>query len=279
MKMRWMMMACLSLFGATACDLPDKQIGDETQGDSVDPGGECTPGDVMPADDGCNTCECLEDGSGWACTLIGCDPTAGTGETGDPTGGECDPGDEMVADDGCNTCQCLDNGTWACTLLACEPECEPGTTVPAPDGCNTCECNADGTIGACTAIGCVPGDTDPFDGPALSSCEPTTPFDDLVVSGATLEGDTLTLNVAYTGCSPGHPLGGCWDGFFLESFPVQVDIDVAHDDLGEACDAFPSDSVDIDLTPLREAYAEAYEPSGTIMINVAGLDGAVEYSF
>lgn len=35
-------------------------------------GTECYPGDQREAGDGCNTCECTEDG-GWACTEIACD--------------------------------------------------------------------------------------------------------------------------------------------------------------------------------------------------------------
>lgn len=287
MNMRWMMTACLSLCAATACDLPDKNIGDETQGDetqgdSGNPGDDCTPGDSVPAADGCNTCYCEEDGT-LSCTLIDCGPPDGSETDGTPPGDECEPGEDFPAPDGCNTCFCNEDGTiGGCTEIACEPQdCEPGTTVPAPDGCNVCECNDDGTVGPCTEEACDPGevDTDPFDGPEVSSCSPSTPFDDLVVNAASIDGDTLTIDVAYSGCGPGHPLGACWDGSFNESEPVQVDFEVAHDDLGEACDAFPSDSVDIDLTPLRESYQEFYSESGTITINIGGLDAPIDYTF
>ena len=291
MNMRWMMMACLSLCAATACDLPDKNIGDETmgdetQGDSGVPGDDCEPGDEVPAADGCNTCICEEDGF-LACTAIGCDPTDGDPTDGDPTDGdppdECEPGTTVPAPDGCNTCECNDDGTiGGCTEIGCDPpqECEPGTSFPAGDGCNTCFCEDDGTIGGCTDAECDPGDadTDPFDGPEVSSCNPETPFDSLVINGASIEGDTLTIEVAYSGCGPGHPLGACWDGTFNESAPVQVNFDVAHDDLDEACDAFPSDSVDIDLTPLRQSYEEFYSESGTITINIGGGE-SIDYTF
>jgi hypothetical protein len=96
---------------------------------------ECTPGETRLDDDGCNTCTCLDD-STWACTDMAC---------------ECTPGDTMLADDGCNTCTCQEDGTWACTDLACE--CTPGETQPADDGCNTCTCQEDGTW-ACTLMAC-----------------------------------------------------------------------------------------------------------------------------
>ncbi len=307
MKTELMLMACLSLLGATACDLPDKDIGDETMGGSGQPGDDCEPGDEVPADDGCNTCSCQEDGT-LACTEIGCGPAM-----------ECEPGTSVPADDGCNTCECNADGTiGGCTLIACDPEpqcepgtsvpmgscnvcdcnddgtiggctdnvcdpdpeCEPGTMVPADDGCNTCMCNDDGSIGGCTELFCDAPDIDPFDGPELSSCSPSTPFDDLVINDVALAGDTLTLEVAYTGCGPGHPLGGCWNGTFAESLPVQTSLSIAHDNLEEPCDAFPSDSFDIDLTPMRDAYlADTGGDSGEIVISIPGWDGSVSYEF
>ncbi len=262
-------MACLSLLGASACDLPDKDIGDETMGGSGAPGDDCEPGEQVPAADGCNTCECGDDGT-LSCTVIACEPEP-----------ECEPGTSVPADDGCNTCECNDDGTiGGCTEIACEPACEPGTNVPAPDGCNQCECNDDGTVGACTEEACDPVDIDPFDGPAVSACQPDTPFDGLVINDVTLDGDTLTVDVAYSGCGPGHPLGGCWDGNFDESAPVQTGLSIAHDNLGEVCEAFPSDSVDIDLTPMRDAYLESYGgDGGEIDISIPGWDTSVLYRF
>ena len=301
-------MACLSLLGATGCDLADKDIGDETMGGSGEPGDDCEPGDEVPAADGCNTCYCEDDGT-LTCSAIGCgtgpepqcepgssvpaDDGCNTCECNDDgtIGGcteiacepdpQCEPGTSVPADDGCNTCECNDDGTiGGCTEIACEPACEPGTNVPAPDGCNQCECNDDGTVGACTEEACDPVDIDPFDGPAVSACQPDTPFDGLVINDVTLDGDTLTVDVAYSGCGPGHPLGGCWDGNFDESAPVQTGLSIAHDNLGEVCEAFPSDSVDIDLTPMRDAYLESYGgDGGEIDISIPGWDTSVLYSF
>ncbi len=288
-------MACLCVLSAAACDLPDKNIGDETMGDGGDPG-ECEPGETVPADDGCNTCICQDDGT-LSCTEIDCAPECEPGEVVPAADGcntcecnddgtiggcteiacsECTEGDSMPADDGCNTCDCVE-GEWACTRLACEPECEPGEVVPSDDGCNTCECNDDGTIGACTAVACDPGDEDPFDGQELAQCGEDVPFDDLEVIGLTPDGDTLIVDVAYTGCGPGHPLGGCWDGSIAESDPEQVWIQIAHDDLGEACDAFPSDQLTIDLGPLRQALAAG--PGDDVVIHLAGWDEPILFTF
>lgn len=154
------------------------------------PGVACQSlGTTAPADDGCNTCTCTEDG--WACTLIACgDPPACTaGETTDDgcnscsctgdgnwvctekdcAGPEvpCASGDTKDADDGCNTCTCTDDGSWACTEKACVPdgECTVGDSKVADDGCNTCGCMEDGTW-ACTLVDCDPAPTDECPEPA-----------------------------------------------------------------------------------------------------------------
>lgn len=116
----------------------------------------CEEGDTQMADDGCNTCACVN--GGWACTKKGC-------QNQKPV---CEKGETMPADDGCNTCQCV-NGGWACTKMACqEPVCEEGETVPADDGCNTCTCDKGQwqcTIMYCGDDGdeavCEDGDTQP----------------------------------------------------------------------------------------------------------------------
>ena len=107
----------------------------------------CDLGDQKLADDGCNTCTCAADGS-WACTEKACGPEP-----------ECTPGSTRQADDGCNSCGCTSDGFWACTLIYCDPDpvCELGTERPADDGCNTCSCVGDGW--ACTGRACVPEPT------------------------------------------------------------------------------------------------------------------------
>ena len=147
-------------------------------------------GDSFPAEDGCNTCTCGEDGNA-ACTEIGCATgceyegafhedlesfPAGDGcNTCTCIGGEvgctekaCPPceyngmtyatGETFPAGDGCNTCTCVDSQP-KCTLMECAPTCEVGgktyqigETFVAEDGCNTCACSSDGVT--CTAAFC-----------------------------------------------------------------------------------------------------------------------------
>ncbi|MEM6293261.1 MAG: hypothetical protein AAGA54_18460 [Myxococcota bacterium] len=303
MMKKSLLFVAFALFGAGACDLPDKDIGDESEtaaADSGTPGDACEPGETVPAADGCNTCTCDDDGA-LACTEIACEPDCEPGTTvpaGDGCNtclcnedgslscteigcdpGSCEDGDEMPAGDGCNTCTC-DGGDWICTTIGCAPgDCEPGTTVDAPDGCNTCECLDDGTL-ACTEIACEPGGDDPFDDGGLAVCGADVPFDPVWIESATLEGDLLTVGLSYSGGCEEHLLGGCWDLSFNESEPVQTSITIAHDSMGDLCEAAPFEEVVIDLTLLREQYAEAYgSETGTIMLGIAGYEGSIEYTF
>jgi len=76
------------------------------------PVAECSDGDTKPADDGCNTCTCDENGN-WACTEMACVAPSDAGAE------QCSAGDTKPADDGCNSCTCDENGNWGCTEMGC----------------------------------------------------------------------------------------------------------------------------------------------------------------
>ena len=242
-----------------ACDLPQKGIGDESDTASSDSqGDECMDGDVMDAADGCNTCSC-ENGF-WACTEIGCDPTASSTTGPDPTtdtAGECMDGDVMDAPDGCNTCFC-EGGSWACTEIGCVG------TGGETDG---------GTGGL--------DPTDPFSNNGVHVCDDNVEADPLTVSNAVISGNELTLDLESSGGCAMHLYGSCWDGAFLESEPVQVQMRVAHDDMDDPCDGIMSEQRTFDLSSLAEAFNEGYQANGgTILINLEGYAGGqLQYDF
>ena len=128
---------------------------------------DCTAGASRAADDGCNTCQCTDDGA-WACTDLACPAPACGGDAGaaceavfdscecawrcGPSGAgapvDCDqecPAVEIPAPD----CGCVDG---VCTAGPAPP-CEPGAARPAEDGCNTCTCTDAGEW-ACTERAC-----------------------------------------------------------------------------------------------------------------------------
>jgi hypothetical protein len=246
------------LFSA-ACDLPDKNLGNDDGAGSTTDGGACQPGETMMLD--CNTCSC-EDGH-WACTEIACDPTVGDDGTTD--GGTCDPADDPS--DECNSCSCHD-GHWACTEIACEPT-GVGTCDPADNptnGCNACGCEHGEWT--CTAEECP-------EHPAVEICGDDEPSDPLTITHAAIAGDTLLVSVSHGGGCVAHGYGSCWDGLFAESDPVQTWLKINHEDNDDPCDAIVTAELSFDLTPMRDAYQQ---PSGTIIVHVADW-GSLDYSF
>ncbi len=103
-------------------------------------------GESFPANDGCNTCVCEENGV-VACTEMWC------GTTCVYDGDTYFIGESFPATDGCNTCTCSKNGAVACTKMACPEQCvyndriyAVGESFPAADGCNTCTCGSAGKV-------------------------------------------------------------------------------------------------------------------------------------
>ena len=96
-----------------------------------------------------------------------------------------------------------------------------------------------------------------------------------------IEGDTLTVMVGYGGGCEEHLFSICWpDATFLESAPVQVNLEIWHGGKADMCDAYFTGPVTFDLSPLKAAWKEAYgDSAGTIILNISGADESVEYSF
>lgn len=93
---------------------------------------------------------------------------------------------------------------------------------------------------------------------------------------ANLNGDIITVRISYSGGCKDHDFQACWEGSFMESYPVQARIKLIHDAHGDACEALISQVVAIDLTPMKESYQAAYQESGTIIIHLD--DQTIVYS-
>ena len=98
------------------------------------------------------------------------------------------------------------------------------------------------------------------------------------VDAAAITGDTLSLDVSYSGGCETHRFQICWQGGFAESAPVQVGLELWHDAAGDTCEAALSETLTFDLTPLKEAWQDAYgAESGEITVHTGG--GTVSYNF
>ena len=289
-----------ALLGATAAACDPKQIGDETDGGNL----TCQDGETKDAGDGCNTCTCL-DGE-WGCTLKACE-----GET-------CEDGETKPAPDGCNTCTCYD-GQWGCTEMGC-PATDGETTacgdgvVQAPEECDDGNLNGgdgcsdgttagpnetetDGTTGTSVCgDGVVEGselcdDGNQSNGDGCSAdciyevgpgliCPDPAPADPFDILEAGITGDTLNVQVKYSGGCSEHDWTYCWDGAFLESQPVQVITKISHDDKDDNCDALPETLLQFSLADMKASYQAAYQQqSGEIAIHLDGWPGSLSYVF
>lgn len=93
--------------------------------------------------------------------------------------------------------------------------------------------------------------------------------DDYTLNSATIEGDTLLINVSYSGGCERHDFTLIASELFLESLPVQLPVSLAHNANGDNCEAYPTEEYEFDLTPIKNMYQEAYrQQAGTIILRL-----------
>ena len=93
--------------------------------------------------------------------------------------------------------------------------------------------------------------------------------DEYALNTAIIKDDTLKINVSYSGGCKDHQFTLIASESFLESFPVQLPIFVAHNANGDTCEAYPTEDYHFDLTPIKTMYQEAYQQeAGTIILRL-----------
>ena len=93
--------------------------------------------------------------------------------------------------------------------------------------------------------------------------------DAYTINAATLQADTLTLNVSYSGGCETHAFTLVAEERFLESLPVQLRVSLAHNANGDTCEAWITEDYHFDLTPLKEVYQKGYRTdTGTIVLRL-----------
>ncbi|MBI5414976.1 S-layer homology domain-containing protein [Candidatus Peregrinibacteria bacterium] len=102
-------------------------------------------------------------------------------------------------------------------------------------------------------------------------------------NSVTLSGETLNFIVEYIACSS-LDIKILWDGTFIDSVPVGANLYITPPKKSEkTCTTGRSQAFEFDLTPLRDAYVNAYKKSeGTLEINVLDTVGnkrSAEYVF
>ena len=105
--------------------------------------------------------------------------------------------------------------------------------------------------------------------------------DAYALNSATITDDTLNISVSYSGGCEEHQFTLVVSETFLESFPVQLPVSIAHDANNDTCEAYPTQNYRFDLTPIKTMYQEAYrQEAGTIILRLKDApDGELVYEF
>ena len=91
--------------------------------------------------------------------------------------------------------------------------------------------------------------------------------DEYVLNSATITDDTLVLNVSYGGGCEDHQFTLVASGVFLESFPVQLSVSLAHNANSDPCEAWLTEDYHFDLSAIKSLYQAAYQQeAGTIIL-------------
>ena len=105
------------------------------------------------------------------------------------------------------------------------------------------------------------------------------PRDPFVFNSVKLRRNLLFLNVSYSGGCKKHKFILIATSF-MESYPVQVNIVLSHEDYDDPCDAWITENMVFNLFPLKKEWQEQYnEESGIIIMNLQGWGESLSYEF
>lgn len=94
-------------------------------------------------------------------------------------------------------------------------------------------------------------------------------FDQFVINSAEITGNILILSVSYGGGCEDHDfLLYMSPPVFMESFPVQVNLYLHHNGHNDACDAYLTEELRFDLSPIRNLYNRSYRSNDDIILNI-----------
>ena len=108
------------------------------------------------------------------------------------------------------------------------------------------------------------------------------PKDDIAIKSLEVQGDTLVARVMHSGGCKQHTYDLLWSGTFQKSAEGtnQVELVLAHDANGDACEALLNRTASFDLTPLKQQWREHYQfEHGTVELRLAGSQVTARYAF
>ena len=104
--------------------------------------------------------------------------------------------------------------------------------------------------------------------------------DEFALNSAMIVEDTLEISVSYSGGCETHKLTLIASEQFLESFPVQLHVSLAHNAMGDTCEAYLTEDYHFDLTPIKTMYQRAYgQDIGTVVLKLKDFPQELRYTF
>lgn len=97
--------------------------------------------------------------------------------------------------------------------------------------------------------------------------------DSFALRSTRIDGSTLHLTVVSGGGCRDHSYSlTMTPAAFMESYPVQANLYLRHDDHDDPCDAIVIDSVHFDMTPMVVLYRQMYGSGGQINLNLFNFE-------
>ncbi|MBU1319924.1 MAG: hypothetical protein KKG33_13020 [candidate division Zixibacteria bacterium] len=94
-------------------------------------------------------------------------------------------------------------------------------------------------------------------------------LDPFTLGYVSVASDTLSITLSYGGGCGSHDfLLFMSPDAFLESYPVQANLYLRHDDHDDACDAWITETRRFILTPVRDRFNQMYDSGDSIVLNV-----------
>ncbi|MEL6344444.1 MAG: hypothetical protein AAFV53_15100 [Myxococcota bacterium] len=111
------------------------------------------------------------------------------------------------------------------------------------------------TAALCLIIGCDTGLSET--GTKVELCEGSEldEIDPVDLEQFAIDDNELTVTVGYGGGCEDHFFRMCWDGSVAESAPVQISLNLIHDGNGDSCEAYITEDLVFDLSPLDEGIS------------------------
>ena len=110
--------------------------------------------------------------------------------------------------------------------------------------------------------------------------DPRWPDDPVTIQGAQVKGDSLELTVSFGGGCQTHAFLLLADGAWMESYPVQTGVRLAHESNDDSCQTLLSRVLRFDLSPLKAAYRSSYQATtGIIRLRIQGSTASPTYAW